>query len=44
MFTDEQGNQKELTNEEFEVFKRDYPDVANLLLNADELIDDEMIA
>jgi hypothetical protein len=43
IYTDDQGNQRELTNEDFEKFRQEYPQVAELITRADELIDDQMI-
>ena len=43
IYTDDAGNQKELTNEDFEKFRQEYPQVAELITRADELIDDQMI-
>lgn len=43
VYTDDNGNQKELTNEDFENFRKEFPEVARLITNADELIDDAMI-
>ncbi|CAD8144614.1 unnamed protein product [Paramecium octaurelia] len=43
IFTDNQGNQRELNSVEFIKFQQEYPEVANLIVNADELIDDTII-
>ncbi|KAM3131429.1 hypothetical protein pb186bvf_016501 [Paramecium bursaria] len=43
IYTDERGNQRELTQDDFNRFQAQYPDIANLILNADELIDETMI-
>lgn len=36
VYTDENGTSKELTAADFEEFKNNYPDIANLILNADD--------
>ncbi|CAD8165071.1 unnamed protein product [Paramecium octaurelia] len=43
MFTDEYGNLQEVTSSEFSKFQQQYPQIANLIINADELIDDNVL-
>ncbi|CAK73818.1 unnamed protein product (macronuclear) [Paramecium tetraurelia] len=43
MFTDEYGNLQEITSSEFSKFQQQYPQIANLIINADELIDDNVL-
>jgi len=37
VFTDESGNVNEMTMNDFEKFRNEYPDVATLLLNPDKI-------
>ena len=39
IFRDENGNENELTMEDFEKFKQEFPDIAELLLNPDKIPD-----
>ncbi|CAD8135075.1 unnamed protein product [Paramecium pentaurelia] len=43
LHTDDKGQQRELTNEDFQQFQIQYPEIASLILNADEFIDENMI-
>ncbi|CAD8144945.1 unnamed protein product [Paramecium octaurelia] len=43
LHTDDKGQQRELTNEDFSRFQRQYPEIAQLILNADDVIDDNLI-
>ncbi|CAD8068392.1 unnamed protein product [Paramecium sonneborni] len=43
MFTDEYGNLQEVTASEFAKFQQQYPQIANLIINADELIDENVL-
>ncbi|CAD8058930.1 unnamed protein product [Paramecium primaurelia] len=43
MFTDEYGNLQEVTQSEFARFQQQYPQIANLIINADDLIDDNVL-
>jgi ankyrin repeat protein len=42
LFTDENGHVSELTTADFENFKNDYPDIANMLLNPDTIANTSM--
>lgn len=43
VFTDESGKSNELTNTDFESFKQKYPQIAQMLVQADTTISDKMI-
>ncbi|CAD8140172.1 unnamed protein product [Paramecium pentaurelia] len=43
LHTDDKGQQRELTNEDFQQFQIQYPEIASLILNADDFIDENMI-
>ncbi|CAK85479.1 unnamed protein product (macronuclear) [Paramecium tetraurelia] len=43
LHTDDKGQQRELTNEDFQQFSIQYPEIASLILNADDFIDENMI-
>lgn len=43
VYTDENGKSSELTYGEFEKFKEKYPQIAQMMLQADSLINDKMI-
>ncbi|CAD8089289.1 unnamed protein product [Paramecium sonneborni] len=43
MFTDEYGNLQEVSSSEFVKFQQQYPQIANLIINADELIDENVL-
>ncbi|CAD8061675.1 unnamed protein product [Paramecium sonneborni] len=43
LHTDDKGQQRELTNEDFQQFQNQYPEIASLILNADDFIDENMI-
>ena len=40
VYTNDKGKTSELTNADFEEFKKNYPDIANLILNADDKVDE----
>lgn len=42
-YHDEDGNIKELNQEDFDKFQKDHPDIAKLINNPDELIDSKML-
>lgn len=41
VFTDESGQQKELTRSEYLEFKQKYPDITRIMENADDLISED---
>lgn len=43
VYTNDQGQSKQLTGQEFEEFKLKFPEVAQLILEADSRVDEEMI-
>ena len=43
VYTNDQGQSKPLTGQEFEEFKLKFPEVAQLILEADSRVDEEMI-
>ena len=43
VYTNDQGQSKQLTGQEFEEFKLKFPEVAQLILEADSKVDEEMI-
>ncbi|CAD8138801.1 unnamed protein product [Paramecium octaurelia] len=43
LHTDDKGQQRELTNDDFQQFSIQYPEIASLILNADDFIDENMI-
>ena len=44
MHLDEKGVSKEVTNEDFEKFIQEFPEVGKLIMNPDDTIDDTMIS
>ncbi|CAK92814.1 unnamed protein product (macronuclear) [Paramecium tetraurelia] len=44
MHIDEKGLSKEVTNEDFEKFSQEFPEIAKLLINPDDTIDEAMIS
>ena len=43
VYTNDQGQSKQLTGQEFEEFKLKFPEVAQLILEEDSGVDEEMI-
>lgn len=43
VYTDDKGSSRELTQQQYEEFKQKYPKIAELLINPDDNISDEMI-
>jgi len=44
VFTDNDGNSKELTQQKFEEFKQQYPDIAGIMLNPENGMSQELLS